>query len=197
MAPPELTGDWDHNELPSTVRLGAGCWLERKASFRSITSSRDPAVVLGDRVAVYTWTSLTVEGQGLLEVDDDAVLVGAVVMCADHIRIGARAALSYHVTVADSDFHPRDPDLRRQDAYANAPGGDRRHRPPIPTRPVVIGDDARVGIGAIILKGVTVGAGAHIAAGAVVTADVPAGGAVAGNPAVPVAGGAGVGEVSA
>jgi len=55
-----------------------------------------------------------------------------------------------------------------------------RHR----LRPVVVEDDAWIGIGAIILKGVRIGAGARIGAGSVVTSDVPAGGVVQGNPAV-------------
>jgi acetyltransferase-like isoleucine patch superfamily enzyme len=48
---------------------------------------------------------------------------------------------------------------------------------------VIIGDDVWVGIGAIILKGVTIGQGARIGAGAVVSRDVPAGTGVEGNPA--------------
>ena len=48
---------------------------------------------------------------------------------------------------------------------------------------VVIEDDADVGIGAIILPGVTIGRGAQIAAGAVVTRDVSTYAIVAGVPA--------------
>ena len=48
---------------------------------------------------------------------------------------------------------------------------------------MVIEDDAHVGIGAIILKGVRIGKGARVEAGALVTDDVPAGAEVAGNPA--------------
>jgi acetyltransferase-like isoleucine patch superfamily enzyme len=48
---------------------------------------------------------------------------------------------------------------------------------------VTIGDDVRIGINAIVLKGVTVGDRASILAGAVVTSDVPADSIVAGNPA--------------
>lgn len=51
---------------------------------------------------------------------------------------------------------------------------------------VVIGDDVRIGAGAIILSGVTVGPGAVIGAGAVVDRDVPGGMVVVGNPAMPV-----------
>lgn len=54
---------------------------------------------------------------------------------------------------------------------------------PITRAPVVIEDDADVGVGAIILPGVRVGRGAQVGAGAVVTRDVPAYAVVAGNPA--------------
>jgi acetyltransferase-like isoleucine patch superfamily enzyme len=118
-----------------------------------------------------------------LEVGDDSVLVGAVFMCAESIHIGRRVIISYNVTIADSDFHPHDPELRKQDAMANAPAGDRSRRPAVVARPVVIEDDAWIGIGAIILKGVRVGRGARVGAGAVVTRDVPAGASVVGNPA--------------
>jgi len=49
--------------------------------------------------------------------------------------------------------------------------------------PVVIGDHADLGIGSIILPGITVGVGAQVGAGAVVTRDVPDYAVVAGNPA--------------
>ncbi len=49
--------------------------------------------------------------------------------------------------------------------------------------PVVIGDDAYIGVGAIILPGVRIGNHAVVAAGAVVTRDIPASEVVAGVPA--------------
>ena len=53
----------------------------------------------------------------------------------------------------------------------------------IETAPIVIGQDVWIGMGAIILPGVTIGEGAIVAAGAVVTADVPPGAVVSGVPA--------------
>jgi acetyltransferase-like isoleucine patch superfamily enzyme len=47
----------------------------------------------------------------------------------------------------------------------------------------VIGDDASIGSGSVILCGITIGAGAIIGAGAVVTKSVPAGEIWVGNPA--------------
>src|SRR5688500_15205652 len=186
----EITGAWDYASLPPNVRVGAGCYFERKEGFDRFRSTRHPGLVIGDRVRVYTWTTFNVEPDGLVEIGDDSVLVGAVFMCARHIRVGRRVIMSYNVTVADSDFHPIDPDERERDAVANAPFGDRSCRPALVARPVVIEDDAWIGIGAMILKGVTVGAGARVGPGAVVTRDVPAGATVAGNPARAVEGGA-------
>jgi acetyltransferase-like isoleucine patch superfamily enzyme len=51
------------------------------------------------------------------------------------------------------------------------------------TAPVVIEDDADIGVGAIILPGVRVGRGAQVAAGAVVTRDVEPYAIAAGVPA--------------
>jgi acetyltransferase-like isoleucine patch superfamily enzyme len=179
----EITGAWDYTTLPANVCVGRDCYIERKDSFKRLRSQRTPAIVIGDRVQVYTWTVFNLEPTGAVEVGDDSILVGAVLMCAESIRIGRRVVISYNVTVADSDFHPRSPELRKLDAIANAPGGDRGRRPPIASRPVVIEDDVWVGIGAIILKGVRIGRGARIGAGAVVTSDVPLGAEVVGNPA--------------
>ena len=108
-----ITGAWDYSTLPANVRVGQGCFLERRDSFKRYRSRRDPGLALGDRVTVHTWTEFNIEPEGKLEVEDDAW----------------------------------------------------------------------IGIGTIILKGVRIGRGARICAGAVVTSDVPAGASVTGNPA--------------
>lgn len=54
---------------------------------------------------------------------------------------------------------------------------------PVTFAPVVIEDDADLGVGAIVMPGVTIGRGAQIGAGAVVTRDVPAYAIAAGVPA--------------
>lgn len=54
---------------------------------------------------------------------------------------------------------------------------------PIEMAPVVIEDDADIGIGAIVLPGVTIGKGAQIGAGAVVARDIPSYSVAAGVPA--------------
>ena len=179
----EITGNWDYGSLPANVRVGRNCWIERRDSFGSFRSQKNPGLVLGDRVRIYTWTTFNVEPTGYVEIGDDSTLVGPVFMCAEKITVGRRVFISYQVTIADSDFHPIDFEERKRDAIANSPFGDRSQRPAYISRPVVIEDDVWIGIGAIILKGVRIGCGARIGAGAVVAGDVPAGATIFGNPA--------------
>lgn len=49
--------------------------------------------------------------------------------------------------------------------------------------PTIVGDNAVIGAGAVILPGVTIGRNAVVGAGSVVTKDVPANTTVKGNPA--------------
>ena len=181
-----ITGRWDYLSLPANVRVGKDCYIEREASFKRFRSTQPEGLILGDRVIVYTWTEFNIEPEGSLMVGDDSILVGAVFMCADKVRIGKRVIISYNVTIADSDFHPIEPEARKLDARLNAPFAKKMPRPPIVTGPVEIEDDVQIGVGAIILKGVHIGRGAIIQAGAVVSKNVPGGTTVAGNPARPV-----------
>lgn len=174
---------WDESPLPSNVHVGESVVFERtRQTLARFRSTRNPGLLLGDGVRVYHGTSFGVEPGGMVEIGDGSILAGAVFMCADRITVGRSVVMSYNVTIADCDFHPLDPDLRRRDAVANAPQGDQRERPPLITAPVVVEDGAWIGIGAIVLKGVRIGSRARIGAGAVVTADVPPGATLAGNP---------------
>ena len=183
----EVIGNWDYSRLPPNVRIGRECFIESPKLLAQFASTRDPGLVLGDRVRVYQggWGGgVSVQPDGLVEIGDDAVLIGAQIMCAEHVVIGCRSVISYNAVIADSDFHARDPEQRREDAIAGASfGGTPAGASRLQTAPVKIGDDVTVGINAIVLKGVTIGAGAQIQPGAVVTTDVPPGATVTGNPA--------------
>jgi acetyltransferase-like isoleucine patch superfamily enzyme len=179
----DIKGTWNYKDLPPNISIGRECWFERKQSFERFRSKQDLGLKIGNRVQVYTWTTFNVEENGLIEIGDDSILVGAIFMCANRITIGNRVVISYNVTLADSDFHPVDPTERKHDAIANAPYGNKNLRPQIITKPVIIEDDAWIGIGSIILKGVKIGQGARVEAGSIVTSDVPARVVVRGNPA--------------
>ena len=178
--------DPDSSLLPTNAVVGRDVFIESPKIFSAFRSQMDPGLVLGDRVRFYLggWGgSVSVEPDGVLEIGDDSVLVGAQFMCAERITLGRRVVVSYNAVIADSDFHPRDPLLRRHDAISGAPFGSFVGYTPRFSAPVMIEDDVVIGINAIILKGVRVGTGAEIGPGAVVTRDVPAGAFVVGNPA--------------
>jgi len=89
---------------------------------------------------------------------------------AGGIRIGADVGIGPHVCILTSTHADPGRDLP---IMAGA----------IEAAPVLLDDGCDIGIGAVILPGVTVGKGAQVGAGAVVTSDVPAYAVVAGNPA--------------
>lgn len=97
---------------------------------------------------------------------------GASIVARTGVTIGRNVLLGAGACIWDTDFHPLDPQARREHPTRGARTG-----------PVRIEDDVFIGARAVILKGVTIGWGAVVGAGAVVTRDVGPGQVVAGNPA--------------
>lgn len=117
-------------------------------------------------VVLCTW-----ERGAVLEIGDDFAMTGGTLCAAERITIGRNVAIGANSTLADTDFHPLNPDYRRQHPQESS------------TAPIVIEDDVFIGMNCLILKGVTIGQGTVIGAGSVVTKSVPACVIVAGNPA--------------
>ncbi len=89
---------------------------------------------------------------------------------AGGITIGKNVGIGPCVRILTSthkDQNPHEPIIRQEISF----------------RPVVIEDDCDIGLGTILLPGVTVGRGVQIGAGAVVTRDLPAYTVVVGVPA--------------
>ena len=85
------------------------------------------------------------------------------------VRMGNNVSLGPYVKIYTAT-HPIGP-------------GTNRRGPEVLAKAVVIEDGSWIGLGAIILPGVTIGHGSIVAAGAVVDEDVPPDSYVAGNPA--------------
>lgn len=186
---PSFQGTWDYRRLPSNIALGDRVFIESPRLVAMFRSTREPGLVLGDDVRLFLggWGGqLSVDVDGVVEIGARSVLTGVQMMCKERITVGAGVSLSYNVVIADSDYHPRDPLLRRADAISGAPFGEFTGFSTTPSAPVVIEDGAVVGINAVVLKGVRIGAGARVLPGAVVARDVPAGAVVGGNPARPL-----------
>jgi acetyltransferase-like isoleucine patch superfamily enzyme len=112
------------------------------------------------------------ESDSTIEIGDGTGISGASIVARTAIKIGKRVLIGAGACIWDTDFHPLDPELRRQHATRGAK-----------CAAITIEDEVFIGARSLILKGVKIGRGAVIGAGSVVTKDVKAGEIVAGNPA--------------
>lgn len=153
------------------VRAGRGVTLGRDVRFEV---TPDAEIVLGDGCALGARTRLVARAARVKL--GEGVVLGERVTIVAHagVTVGARAELGDGAVIVD--FNHAIDDVERP-----------IREQPLTAEPVAIGAGARIGLGAAIMPGVTVGDGAVVGPGAVVTADVPAGVAVEGVPARPVA----------
>lgn len=107
----------------------------------------------------------------VLRVGDDFGMTGGAIVCEEAITIGNCVTVGANSVIADTDFHPLDPDERFAAPLNGA------------TAPIIIEDDVFIGMRVLILKGVRLGQGCVIGAGSVVTRDIPPYAIAAGNPA--------------
>ncbi len=132
---------------------------------------------IGDNVRIYGsagFNGYKVYEKPLLEIGDDTFIGPDVrVGVGKEIRIGNHCLIAARVFMADHDGHHLDWEKRRANQSVDKQD----------IRPIIIEDDAWVGEGVFICKGVTIGRGAIVAARSVVTKDVPPFAVVAGNPA--------------
>ena len=107
---------------------------------------------------------------------------GSRLWAASEIWLGDRVLISHNCNIMDSLTHPIDARERHEQFRSILVAG---HPIAIDLaeRPVRIEDDAWVGAGVTILRGVTIGSASIVGAGSVVTHDVPKFTVVAGNPA--------------
>jgi acetyltransferase-like isoleucine patch superfamily enzyme len=127
------------------------------------------------RIRPNAWFSVVANERGtapMLSIGDGAILgADLVIACIGHVDIGPAVMASDRVFIGDTYHEYRD---------VQRPIRDQGLAPP---RPVKICTGAFLGIGAIVLPGVTIGENAYVGAGAVVTRDVPARSVAVGNPA--------------
>jgi acetyltransferase-like isoleucine patch superfamily enzyme len=107
---------------------------------------------------------------------------GTRIWSASAVTIKNRVLISHNVNIFDSLTHPLNPERRHAQFKEIVTSGHPREIC-LDERPVIIEEDAWIGAGAIIMRGVRVGARSVVGAGSVVTVDVPDDAIVAGNPA--------------
>ena len=129
-------------------------------------------VLLGDHVSIYQDVVLETGRNGSIYIKDQASIHPSCYLSAfvSSIHIGKGVMLAPQCALY-THSHGTDPAVPI------------RKQPLVSKGPIVIEDEAWLGVKAIVLSGVTIGRGAVVAAGAVVTEDVPPNAIVVGNPA--------------
>lgn len=132
-------------------------------------------IIIGDRVTLGNRLAFFVTQQfqelPVLTIGDDSTInYCTVISVCSHVTIGKRCRIAGEVKIFDNNSHSISTDNDRRMSESDV-------------KPIVIEDDVWVGMGSIILKGVTLGRGSVVAAGSVITKNVPAMTVVGGNPA--------------
>lgn len=128
-------------------------------------------IEIGDNVYIGHDAMLKGYHLGRMVIGDDTWIgQGAFLHSAGSLRIGQRVGVGPMVKVLTSSHR----DEGRDHPVLGSP---------LEFAQVVIGDDVDLGIGSIVLPGVTIGRGVLVGAGAVVVRDVEPYAVVAGNPA--------------
>jgi acetyltransferase-like isoleucine patch superfamily enzyme len=157
------SGDWKPEQL---AKLGPDCVFEA-----GVLVFHPENVQLGSNVYVGHYTILKGYYRNQLLIGDET-WIGQ--QCFFHaaggLTIGPRVGIGPGVKILTSQHT----EAGRELPIYNAP---------VEFNPVVIEEGSDIGVGAIIMPGVTIGRGAQIGAGSVVTRAVPAYAVVAGSPA--------------
>lgn len=127
---------------------------------------------------------------GRIVIGDHTYIGNSTFISRESITIGNNVTIAWGCTFYDHNSHSldylerrKDIDDELRDIRAGVNFITHKNWDVVKSKPIIIEDDAWIGMNCIVLKGVTIGEGAVVGAGSVVTKDVPAWTLVAGNPA--------------
>jgi len=143
----------------SILRVGEGCQF-RSAQWANLVGINRPCMLA------------TMLPDAVLEIGEGCGFSGTTIGCASRVTLGRRVMCGANVTISDTDWHPIDWRERAAGVTATTP-----------IAPVSIDDDAWIGMGALVLKGVSIGARTIVGAGSIVSRPLPADVIAAGAPA--------------
>jgi acetyltransferase-like isoleucine patch superfamily enzyme len=180
--PSPLTEKLDLLRKKEDCLLGEGACLHPSSRVEN-NQARQGAIVIAAHTHVLG--QLVVLGHGGNIRIGESCFIGehSRIWSADSITIGDRVLISHNVNIHDHNAHSLSASNRSLHFAQIFSVGHPKVLEDVTSSPVVIEDDAWIGFGSTILKGVTIGKGAIVGAAAVVTKDVAAYAIVVGNPA--------------
>jgi acetyltransferase-like isoleucine patch superfamily enzyme len=167
--------------LSAAVEIDDTAVLYRSA--RVITPDRARAIRIGAHSHIRGELLVAAHGGSIRIGDWCYVGEGTRIWSAAGIEIGDRVLVSHDCEIHDWNAHSLDARRRHQQFRAIVETGHPPVLPDVAAAPVRIGEDAWIGFGAAILKGVSIGARSVVAARSLVLDDVPSDVLVAGSPA--------------
>lgn len=174
----------------SKFSLGEGTVLGDRFSYDTFFPQENHLYLkIGKRSIVNA--CFTFESQdGFIEIGDNCSIGSSAFVCRSGIKVGNNVYVAFDSIFYDHNSHSLDYLERRKDQQrelADKAAGrffiTSKDWSVVSSKPIVIEDDAWIGMHCLILKGVTIGRGAVVGAGSVVTRDVPPFTVVGGNPA--------------
>ena len=110
---------------------------------------------------------------GKIEIGDGFGISGSTLYAFNSIKIGNNVVIGANCKIVDNDFHPLNPEYRRQGLNKEF----------TKAAPIEIGNDCFIGMNSIILKGTQLGNNVIVGAGSIVHGTFPDNCIIAGNPA--------------
>lgn len=109
----------------------------------------------------------------MLKIGNGVGISSSTIVCKNSVTIGNNVFIGGGCHIVDTDFHPIDSKYRLNPKTSNSGA----------SAPIVIEDNAFIGMSSIILKGVTIGKNSVIASGSIVVKNIPENEIWGGNPA--------------
>jgi len=159
----------DRASLIIKGRLRIGVKVTALSVAHSLIEVRSGASLLVDgRVSIGPGVIIIVNKNARLSIGDGTYIAAdSKVYVNNEVTIGEHCALSWNLTIIDTDFHNHSTNGVSE----------------VVSAPIHIGNNVWIGCNVTLLKGITIGDGSIVAAGSVVTNNVLPGSLVAGNPA--------------
>lgn len=185
---------WNTYQLPINARQSIGEVIKKRKCVAGIDvrlylsceiNNRQPreAIRIGDHSILLCKLETYAHG-GSINIGSHCFIGdGSRIWSATAVSIGNRVLISHNVNIHDTNSHSMSAESRSQHFNNIFLGQPCDTLSEIQSKPIIVEDDAWIGFGSAIFKGVTIGKGAVVAAMSVVTKDVPAYTVVAGNPA--------------